>query len=97
MFNGNLISMLLKEQRKQVGEMITFVFGGKSHISKSYFKDRTFIDSRYLEKLSEFFIYLFRISFSLMRNLKIERVKRMFITSPIRRSISTQARRYYLV
>ena len=55
MFNGNLISMLLKEQRKQVGEMITFVFGGKSHISKSYFKDRTFIDSRYLEKLSEFF------------------------------------------
>lgn len=55
MFNGNLISRLLKEQRKTVGSMIAFVFGSKSHISTSYFKDRTFIDSRYLEKLSEFF------------------------------------------
>ena len=55
MFNGNLVTRLLKEQRRTVGEMIGFVFGQSSHISMAYFKDRTYIDSRYLERLSEFF------------------------------------------
>lgn len=55
MFNGNLIARLIKEQRKQVGNMVTSVFGGNSHISKTYFKNRTSIDSKYLEKLSAFF------------------------------------------
>ena len=55
MFNGNLIARLIKEQRKQVGDMVAYVFGGNSHISKTYFKNRTSIDSKYLEKLSAFF------------------------------------------
>ena len=55
MFNGNLIPRLTKEQRKQVGDMVAYVFGGNSHISKTYFKNRTSIDSKYLEKLSAFF------------------------------------------
>ena len=55
MFNGNLVSKLLKEQHKTVGEMICFVFGQSSHISMKYFKDRNYIDTRYLERLSEFF------------------------------------------
>lgn len=55
MFNGNLITRLIKEQRKQVGDMVAYVFGGNSHISKTYFKNRTSIDSKYLEKLSAFF------------------------------------------
>lgn len=55
MFNGNLIARLIKEQRKQVGDMVAHVFGGNSHISKTYFKNRTSIDSKYLEKLSAFF------------------------------------------
>lgn len=55
MFNGNLVKRLLDEQRKAVGEMVTFVFGQSSHISMAYFKDRTYIDSRYLERLSEYF------------------------------------------
>lgn len=55
MFNGNLIARLIKEQRKQVGDMVANVFGGNSHISKTYFKNRTSIDSKYLEKLSAFF------------------------------------------
>ena len=37
------------------GEMVAFVFGQSSHISTSYFKGRTYIDSRYLERLSEYF------------------------------------------
>ena len=41
MFNGNLIARLIKEQRKQVGDMVAYVFGGNSHISKTYFKNRT--------------------------------------------------------
>ena len=32
MFNGNLIARLIKEQRKQVGDMVAYVFGGNSHI-----------------------------------------------------------------
>lgn len=55
MFNGNLVKRLLDEQRKAVGEMVAFVFGKSSHISMAYFKDRTYIDSRYLERLSEYF------------------------------------------
>lgn len=55
MFNGNLIARLIKEQKKQVGDMVAYVFGGNSHISKTYFKNRTSIDSKYLEKLSAFF------------------------------------------
>lgn len=55
MFNGNLVKRLLDEQRKAVGEMVAFVFGHSSHISMAYFKDRTYIDSRYLERLSEYF------------------------------------------
>lgn len=55
MFNGNLIARLIKEQRKLVGDMVAYVFGGNSHISKTYFKNRTSIDSKYLEKLSAFF------------------------------------------
>ena len=55
MFNGNLIARLIKEQRKQIGDMVAYVFGGNSHISKTYFKNRTSIDSKYLEKLSAFF------------------------------------------
>lgn len=55
MFNGNLVKRLLDEQRKAVGEMVAFVFGLSSHISMAYFKDRTYIDSRYLERLSEYF------------------------------------------
>ena len=55
MFNGNLIARLIKEQRKQVGDMVAYVFGGNSHISKTYFKNRTSIDSKYLEQLSAFF------------------------------------------
>lgn len=55
MFNGNLVARLIKEQRKQVGDMVAYVFGGNSHISKTYFKNRTSIDSKYLEKLSAFF------------------------------------------
>lgn len=55
MFNGNLVKRLLKEQRKTVGDMVAFVFGQSSHLSMAYFKDRTFIDSRYLERLSEYF------------------------------------------
>lgn len=55
MFNGFLVQKLLKEQRKQVGEMVKYVFGESSHITMAYFKDRTYIDSRYLEKLSVFF------------------------------------------
>ena len=55
MFNGNLIARLIKEQRKQVGDMVAYVIGGNSHISKTYFKNRTSIDSKYLEKLSAFF------------------------------------------
>lgn len=55
MLNGNLIARLIKEQRKQVGDMVAYVFGGNSHISKTYFKNRTSIDSKYLEKLSAFF------------------------------------------
>lgn len=55
MFNGNLIARLIKEQRKQVGDMVAYVFGGNSHISKTYFTNRTSIDSKYLEKLSAFF------------------------------------------
>ena len=55
MFNGNLIARLIKEQRKQVGDMVAYVFGGNSHISKTYFKNRTSIDSKYIEKLSAFF------------------------------------------
>ena len=55
MFNGNLIARLIKEQRKQVGDMVAYVFGGNCHISKTYFKNRTSIDSKYLEKLSAFF------------------------------------------
>lgn len=55
MFNGNLVTRLIKEQRKQVGDMVAYVFGGNSHISKTYFKNRTSIDSKYLEKLSAFF------------------------------------------
>ena len=55
MFNGNLIARLIKEQRKQVGDMVAYVFGGNSHISKTYFKNRTSIYSKYLEKLSAFF------------------------------------------
>lgn len=55
MFNGLIVQKLLKEQRKQVGEMVKYVFGETSHITMTYFKDRTYIDSRYLEKLSEFF------------------------------------------
>ena len=55
MFNGNLIARLIKEQRKQVGDMVAYVFGGNSHISKTCFKKRTSIDSKYLEKLSAFF------------------------------------------
>lgn len=55
MFNGLIVQKLLKEQRKQVGEMVRFVFGESSHITMTYFKERTYIDSRYLEKLSEFF------------------------------------------
>lgn len=55
MFNGNLIARLIKEQRKQVGDMVAYVFGGNSHISKTYFKNKTSIDSKYLEKLSAFF------------------------------------------
>ena len=55
MFNGNLIARLIKEQRKQVGDMVAYVFCGNSHISKTYFKNRTSIDSKYLEKLSAFF------------------------------------------
>ena len=49
------IYRLLDEQRKAVGEMVAFVFGQSSHISMAYFKDRTYIDSRYLERLSEYF------------------------------------------
>ena len=48
MFNGDLVNRLLKEQKKTVGEMVAFVFGQSSHISSSYFKGRTYIDSRYL-------------------------------------------------
>lgn len=55
MFNGDLVNRLLKEQKKTVGEMVAFVFGQSSHISMTYFKDRTYIDSRYLERLSEYF------------------------------------------
>ena len=55
MFNGDLVNRLLKEQKKTVGEMVAFVFGKSSHISTSYFKGRTYIDSRYLERLSEYF------------------------------------------
>ena len=55
MFNGDLVNRLLKEQKKTVGEMVAFVFGQSSHISTTYFKGRTYIDSRYLERLSEFF------------------------------------------
>lgn len=55
MFNGNLVKKLIKEQGKTVGSMVAFVFGPTSHLNLSYFKDRTYIDSRYLEKLSEFF------------------------------------------
>lgn len=55
MFNGNLVKKLVKEQGKTVGSMVAFVFGPTSHLNLSYFKDRTYIDSRYLEKLSEFF------------------------------------------
>lgn len=55
MFNGNLVNRLLKEQRKSVGSMVAFVFGKTSHITMAYFKDRPYIDSRYLERLSEFF------------------------------------------
>ena len=69
MFNGDLVNRLLKEQKKTVGEMEIgkhtselqtcalpiFVFGQSSHISTSYFKGRTYIDSRYLERLSEYF------------------------------------------
>lgn len=55
MFNGNLVKRLLKEQRKSVGDMVAFVFGQSSHMSMAYFKDRTFIDTRYLERLSEYF------------------------------------------
>lgn len=35
--------------------MVAFVFGKSSHISTSYFKGRTYIDTRYLERLSEYF------------------------------------------
>lgn len=55
MFNGDLVNRLLKEQKKTVGEMVAFVFGQSSHISTTYFKGRTYIDSRYLERLSEYF------------------------------------------
>lgn len=55
MFNGNLVKRLMKEQGKTVGSMVAFVFGPTSHLNMSYFKDRTYIDSRYLEKLSEYF------------------------------------------
>lgn len=55
MFNGNLVKRLLKEQRKTVGDMVAFVFGQSSHISMTYFEGRTYIDTRYLERLSEYF------------------------------------------
>lgn len=94
MFNGNLIARLIKEQRKQVGDMVAYVFGGNSHISKTYFKNRTSIDSKYLEKLSAFFKCLFRTSSSLTKNLRIENHKQMYITSPTLRSISIQAQMF---
>ena len=55
MFNGNLVIRLRKEQHRSVRSLVSFVFGESSHITMKYFKDKVHIDSRHIEKLSEFF------------------------------------------
>lgn len=55
MFNGNLVIKLMNERNVHVGEFMKFVFGRKSHTPSTWFKDRVFIDTRYLERLSEYF------------------------------------------
>lgn len=55
MFNGDLVNRLLKEQKKNSRWNGGFCPVQSSHISTSYFKGRTYIDSRYLERLSEYF------------------------------------------
>ena len=55
MFNGNLVDRLRKEQRRSVRSLVEFVFGETTKITMTYFRDRVHIDSRHIEKLSEFF------------------------------------------
>lgn len=55
MFNGNLVDRLRKEQRRSVRSLVEFVFGETTKITMTYFRNRVHIDSRHIEKLSEFF------------------------------------------
>lgn len=85
MFNGNLVIRLRKEQHRSVRSLVSFVFGESSHITMKYFKDKVHIDSRHIEKLSEFSKFQSKTFFCRMKNMNLATLELMFITSIIQR------------
>ena len=55
MFNGDIIIEKARARKIKSKELIYYVFGANSHRTMSYFSGRHNIDTKYLEKIAEFF------------------------------------------
>ena len=55
MFNGDIIIEKAKARKIKSKELMYYVFGANSHRTMNYFAGRHNIDTKYLEKIAEFF------------------------------------------
>lgn len=55
MFNGDIIIEKAKSRKIKSRELMYYVFGANSHRTMNYFAGRHNIDTKYLEKIAEFF------------------------------------------
>lgn len=55
MFNGDIIKEKVKASNKKSKDFLYYVFGNSSHRTIGYFTGRHNIDTKYLEKIAEYF------------------------------------------
>lgn len=55
MFNGDIIIEKARARKIKSKELMYYVFGANSHRTMNYFSGRHNIDTKYLEKIAEFF------------------------------------------